>query len=243
MAPPGSGKTVMGCALIPEPQGSTAILVNRAELLQQWRERLTTFLGVEDHQSGQLGNGRQKRKSIIDLIMMHSTSRRDSGPPILEDYRQIIVDECHAMETQAPGNRELVVHKTTFTTDEPGTVGPLVQATYSALSTDTDRNRLMVDQIPDGGARAGQAFRLLSIDKIAGEGFDIPAMDTLFLTMPISFKDSIIQQAGRVTRDSTGGPAAAVVHDFRDLQVPMLERMHQRRFKILQKNVLRLNPS
>lgn len=340
VAPPGSGKTVMGCALIAERHVPTAILVNRAELLHQWRERLTTFLDIEDKQIGQLGNGRKKRKGVVDLIMMQSISRRDSDPTILEDYGQIIVDECHAiaapsteaairtvnvkywtgltatpfradrmnglitmqcgpirhvMEGQAPGDRELVVHKTTFTTDEPGTDGPSIQAIYSELSMDTARNQLIIDQVVAAAseqrycmvltnriahlqalhtllkplvscevftlhgqlvaqerrqvrqniaesAKQDKPFILLSIDKIAGEGLDIPAMDTLFLTMPVSFKGRIIQQAGRVTRDSTDGPAAAVVHDFRDLQVPMLERMHRRRLKILQKEGFTLEP-
>lgn len=51
VAPPGAGKTVMACALIAERGVPTAILVNRAELLQQWRTRLVQFLSITEKQS------------------------------------------------------------------------------------------------------------------------------------------------------------------------------------------------
>ncbi|GAA2213816.1 hypothetical protein GCM10009850_092790 [Nonomuraea monospora] len=47
MAPPGAGKTVMACALIARHQVPTAIIVNRAELLDQWKDRLTMFLDLD----------------------------------------------------------------------------------------------------------------------------------------------------------------------------------------------------
>ncbi len=66
VAPPGAGKTVMACALIAERATPTAILVNRADLLQQWRTRLTEFLGISDKQIGQLGGGRRKLTDLIN---------------------------------------------------------------------------------------------------------------------------------------------------------------------------------
>ncbi|WP_244428976.1 TOTE conflict system archaeo-eukaryotic primase domain-containing protein [Corynebacterium halotolerans] len=101
VAPPGTGKTVMACALIAERKTPTAVIVNRAELAIQWRERLTTFLDVGDDEIGQLGSGRRKLTGKIDVIMLQSISRKDSDPLILEDYGQIIVDECHNIAAPA----------------------------------------------------------------------------------------------------------------------------------------------
>lgn len=97
VAPPGAGKTVIACALIAERRVPTAILVNRADLLPQWRTRLTEFLSITDKQIGQLGGGRRKRRGIVDVIMMQSIAHRAGDPFVLEQYGQVIVDECHAI--------------------------------------------------------------------------------------------------------------------------------------------------
>ena len=53
---------------------------------------------------------------------------------------------------------------------------------------------------------------LIATGPLIGEGFDLPALDTLFLAAPISFPGRLVQYAGRVLRPWPGN-ATAEVHD------------------------------
>lgn len=75
---------------------------------------------------------------------------------------------------------------------------------------------------------ANEARVLLATGKFVGEGFDDARLDTLFLTMPISWKGTIAQYAGRLHRLYTHKKEVQV-YDYADLSVPMLERMFNRR--------------
>lgn len=55
----------------------------------------------------------------------------------------------------------------------------------------------------------------------AGEGFDCPALDTLFLASPIAQRGTLIQYAGRVLRPHPGKNTAEV-HDYHDIHVGVL---------------------
>nr|VFJ66414.1 MAG: hypothetical protein BECKFW1821C_GA0114237_100958 [Candidatus Kentron sp. FW] len=69
---------------------------------------------------------------------------------------------------------------------------------------------------------------IVATGKYIGEGFDLPRLDTLFLALPISWKGSLVQYAGRIHRESVG-KTRVTVYDYMDCALPMLERMYRKR--------------
>lgn len=69
---------------------------------------------------------------------------------------------------------------------------------------------------------------LVATASLLGEGFDCPPLDTLFLAFPIRFKGSVVQYVGRVLRP-TPDKIRIEVHDYIDIGVPVLARMHDER--------------
>lgn len=65
---------------------------------------------------------------------------------------------------------------------------------------------------------------LIATGKYIGEGFDLPRLDTLFLALPISWKGSLAQYAGRIHRQAEG-KEQLIIYDYVDHSLPMLERM------------------
>lgn len=70
--------------------------------------------------------------------------------------------------------------------------------------------------------------RVLIATGLIGEGFDDSRLDTLFLTMPVSWRGTIAQYAGRLHRLHDSKKVVRV-HDYADLDVPMLARMFDKR--------------
>ena len=105
------GKTVVCCDMIARRGISTLILVDRADLMNQWIKRLDEFLDIDEElPEYQTKTGRtRKRKSlignlqgahdtltgIVDVAMIRSLKKKDGFHSMLKEYAQVYFDECH----------------------------------------------------------------------------------------------------------------------------------------------------
>ncbi len=97
VAPPGSGKTVVGLKIIAEKQQPALIVVHRKQLAEQWIERIETFLGIPKTQIGKIGQGKNKIGKQITIATIQSLTKEieKSEVTILNSFGTIIIDECH----------------------------------------------------------------------------------------------------------------------------------------------------
>lgn len=77
---------------------------------------------------------------------------------------------------------------------------------------------------------ASEDVVVVATGKYIGEGFDSPRLDTLLLAMPISWKGTLAQYAGRLHRNYEGKREVRI-YDYVDIHVPTLERMYHKRLK------------
>jgi len=80
-----------------------------------------------------------------------------------------------------------------------------------------------LDELPQNAPRV-----LLATGKLVGEGFDHPALDTMVLAMPISWKGTLQQYAGRLHREHAAKTDVRII-DFVDTGHPALLKMWERR--------------
>ncbi|MGB5834669.1 MAG: DEAD/DEAH box helicase family protein [Thiohalocapsa sp.] len=323
-APTAFGKTVVAAEMIARRGVNTLVLVHRADLLNQWRERLHSFLGVDEGVIGIIGGGKAKLSGQIDIAVMQSLSRRGEVNPCVEDYGQVIVDECHhlgavsfedilkrvkakyvlgltatpirrdgqqpiicmqcgpirytATQTAgAPRDLAVVPRELSGCIELPPEAG--IQEVFRCLANDQNRTDAIVDAIREAFERGrkvlvltertghldaihaalagkvpspfvlyGRMSRkqrvtliaeldalspdaprvLLATGKLVGEGFDHPPLDTLVLAMPVSWRGTLQQYAGRLHREHATKTDVRII-DFVDAGHPALRRMWDKR--------------
>lgn len=92
------------------------------------------------------------------------------------------------------------------------------------------RGGMRVKERQAANDRLDEVQVVVATGKYIGEGFDLPKLDTLFLALPISWKGSLAQYAGRIHRESEG-KESVVVYDYIDYSLTMLKRMFAKRLK------------
>jgi superfamily II DNA or RNA helicase len=95
VAPPGAGKTLLALKIIAEKKQTALIVVHRKQLLNQWQERIISFLGVGREEIGIIGQGRVKLQKQITIAMIQSLGKLIEKGEALENFKTVIIDECH----------------------------------------------------------------------------------------------------------------------------------------------------
>lgn len=325
------GKTVVASWLIAARKVNTLVLVHRQQLLEQWVDRLSHFLGIPPKRIGALGGGRKRLTSMLDVALVQSLARKDIVRDEVAQYGQMIIDECHhvcarsfervarrakarfvlglsATPTRKDGHHPILfmqcgpirhrvdarrqaatrpfshhvlVRPTGFRSPDGGSANPRAefQRLVDAVANDARRNAIICDDVRQAMA-AGRSVLVLtertehldllgasllplfpqavvlrggmsrtdvreSLQRLAGlpsdrkplilatgrfigEGFDESRLDTLMVTMPVSWHGTIAQDVGRLHRLHEG-KREVLVYDYADLDVPMLRRMFDRR--------------
>lgn len=327
----GFGKTVLAAWLIAQRGVNTLVLVHRRQLMEQWVDRLSSFLDLSPKTIGRIGGGRRKPSGSLDVAIIQSLVRKGVVCDGVGEYGHVIVDECH--HVSAHGFEQVVRQaKAKFITGLSATVsrkdghhpiifmqcGPVrhrvdakgeaaarpfehtvcvrptgfrplgassedariqFQELYSQLAADDVRNQLICDDVLQSvregrsplvlternehldvlAARLSTGIQhlvvlrggmgrkdlqdvatrltaipeheqraLLATGRYIGEGFDDARLDTLFLTLPVSWRGTIVQYVGRLHRLHHFKQEVRV-YDYADLNVPMLARMFDRR--------------
>lgn len=93
VAPPGSGKTVIGLKIIADKRQPALIIVHRKQLLEQWTERIEAFLGIPKRDIGVIGQGKSKIGKEITVATIQSLPKQIES--VQNQFGTIIVDECH----------------------------------------------------------------------------------------------------------------------------------------------------
>ena len=324
------GKTVVGAQMISARGLNTLVLVHRRQLVDQWRERLRTFLSIDAAGIGTIGGGKRKPTKQIDIALIQSLVRNGEVSDLVGDYGHLIVDECHHLSASSfelvarrskaryvlglsatvarkdghhpiifmqcgpvryrvdarsqaatrPFSHKVTIRETGFrlATDLESQSPLQITALYAALAQDEKRNDRIFDDVLtslEGGRRpvilterrdhldylrdrfqkftrnlvvlyggmsaaerrlAEEGLKrpdteerlVLATGRYLGEGFDDASLDTLFLTMPISWRGTLAQYVGRLHREHHA-KREVIVYDYVDSGVPMLARMALKR--------------
>ena len=113
VAPPGSGKTVVGLKIIADKQQPALIIVHRNQLADQWVERIEAFLGIPKQDIGRIGQGKSKIGKQVTIAMIQSLGKelqKSEAEKLVHSFGIIIVDECHHIAAETFKNAVSLFH-------------------------------------------------------------------------------------------------------------------------------------
>jgi superfamily II DNA or RNA helicase len=92
-APTGSGKTVMALAIIAVRRQPTLIVVHTKDLMEQWSDRIETFLGIPADEIGVIGGGKKTVGKKITVATAQTLFK--CADDVSNRFGHLVVDECH----------------------------------------------------------------------------------------------------------------------------------------------------
>lgn len=98
VAPPGSGKTIIALKIIADKQQPALIVVHRKQLMEQWIERIQTFLGISKNEIGKIGQGKSKigkKLTVATIQTLAKELNKTEQGKITDVFGTVIIDECH----------------------------------------------------------------------------------------------------------------------------------------------------
>jgi superfamily II DNA or RNA helicase len=98
VAAPGSGKTVLGLAIIADKKQPSLIIVHRKQLADQWIDRIESFLKIPRKDIGKVTGGKVQPGKLVTVAMIQSLAKvldSEDGQTLCQQFGTIIIDECH----------------------------------------------------------------------------------------------------------------------------------------------------
>lgn len=106
---------------------------------------------------------------------------------------------------------------------------PFADNVITLVGADSDKDkRLELERLH--GIKSSESLIIFATGKYIGEEFDFSRLDTLFLALPISWKGSITQYAGRLHREYKGKKEVRI-YDYIDARVALCDSMYRKRLK------------
>lgn len=165
------------------------------------RTRLPNAVGIQDLYAGVIGNANRNELLVSDTRKLIQEGRT---PILLTERKE------HAMQLAKMLNDK-------------------VKNVFLLIGSDKQKDKreklAALQAVP-----ASDDVVVVATGKYIGEGFDSPRLDTLLLVMPISWKGTLAQYAGRLHRNYEGKREVRI-YDYVDIHVPTLERMYHKRLK------------
>ncbi len=100
-APTAFGKTVLAAWLIAQRKTNVLIVVHRRQLMEQWVERVASFLGLDQSEIGRIGGGKRRISGRIDVAVIQSLNKKGVVDDLVAEYGYVIIDECHHISAKS----------------------------------------------------------------------------------------------------------------------------------------------